>query len=159
MFLLCDDPTAGGTWYAGFDTDAVSPISAPDNLTFDLAGNIWISTRANELGANDGLHAAPTEGAEGGHVKQFFSSVPGFEVSGPVFTPDNTSLFGSVQHPGEGEAGVYESVYEQPTSRWPDGQSPPRPTVVVIQPTTVGARIGGGIASLRRLPSVVAGKG
>ena len=139
MFLLCDDPTAGGTWYAGFDTDAVSPISAPDNLTFDLAGNIWISTRANELGANDGLHAAPTEGAEGGHVKQFFSSVPGAEVSSPVFTPDNTSLFASIQHPAE------DSNYEEPSTRWPDGGNmPPRPSVVVIQNDDPTVRVGTG---------------
>ena len=139
MFLLAGDPAAGSTYYAGFSTDEVSPISAPDNLTFDLGGNIWISTDANELGANDGLYAAPTEGEERGFLRQFLSSVPGAEVSGPVFTPDNTSLFASIQHPGE------DSNYEEPSTRWPDGGNmPPRPSVVIIQNDDPTVRVGTG---------------
>jgi len=136
MFVLCGDPAEGSTYFAGFDTEQVSPISAPDNLVFDLDGNLWISTDGNRLEANDGLYAAPTDGEARGHVKQFFSSVPGAEVSGPEFNRDNSALFVSVQHPGEG------GTYERPISRWPDGDTPVRPTVVVIQSETPGARIG-----------------
>jgi hypothetical protein len=143
MFLLAGDPAQGSTWFAGFDTGEVSPISSPDNITFDLDGNLWISTDglANNLEGNDGLFAVPTEGEERGHLRQFFSSVPGAEVSGPVFTPDNTSLFASIQHPGEG------STYEEPATRWPDGGNmPPLPSVVVIQNDDPTARIGAGSA-------------
>ena len=44
----------------------VSPFAAPDNLTFDDEGNIWISTDGmpNNLPGNDGLFAAATEGEE-----------------------------------------------------------------------------------------------
>jgi secreted PhoX family phosphatase len=129
MFILAGDPANGSTYFAGFDRDLVSPISAPDNITFDLAGNIWISTDGNKLDVNDGLFAAPTMGEERGYVKQFFSAVPGAEVSGPIFNPDNTALFLSVQHPGEG------GTFEEPLSTWPDGDGPPRPSVVVIQAT------------------------
>ncbi len=117
MFILAGDPSQGATHFAGFDPEAVSPIASPDNITFDLDGNLWISTDglANTLEGNDGLFVVPTEGEERGFVRQFFSSVPGAEVSGPVFTPDNTSLFVAVQHPGEG------SHFEEPTTRWPDG--------------------------------------
>ncbi len=82
----------------------MSPFAAPDNLTFDLDGNIWISTDglSNTLSGNDGLFVAPTEGEERGFSRQFFSTVPGAECSGPIFNPDNTALFVSVQHPGEG---------------------------------------------------------
>lgn len=129
MFILGGDPDQGATYYAGLDTGdfPVSPISAPDNLTFDAAGHIWISTDGNELGINDGLYAAPTTGDDRGQTRQFFSAVPGSEVSGPIFTPDNSSLFLSVQHPGEG------GTYEQPLSTWPGTETPPRPTVVLIQ--------------------------
>ena len=132
MFILGGDPAQGSTWYAGLDTDdfPISPISSPDNLTFDNAGNIWISTDGNELGINDGLYAAPTAGDARGQTQQFFSAVPGSEVSGPIFTPDNSSLFLSVQHPGEG------GTYEQPLSTWPGTETPPRPTVVLIQTET-----------------------
>ena len=138
MFLLAGDPAQGSTWFAGFDHELVSPISAPDNITFDLDGNLWISTDGmpRNLPGNDGLYAVPTAGEERGYLRQFFSAVPGSEVSGPEFTPDNTALFASVQHPGEGGS------YEQPTSSWPDGQQPVRPSVVVIQ-AEGGGRVGG----------------
>ena len=109
----------------------VSPNSSPDNITFDALGNNWISTDGlpNSLEGNDGLFVAPTVGDERGFLRQFFSSVPAAEVSGPQFTPDNTTFLTSIQHPGE------DSTYEEPSTRWPDGDEamPPRPSVVVIQ--------------------------
>jgi secreted PhoX family phosphatase len=73
-------------------------------MTFDSDGNLWLSTdgQPKTFEVNDGLFAVPVDGPERGYLRQFFSAVPGAEVSGPVFTPDNTSLFLSVQHPGEG---------------------------------------------------------
>jgi secreted PhoX family phosphatase len=113
----------------------VSPFSAPDNITFDLDGNLWISTDGmpNNLPGNDGLFVVPTEGEARGQVLQFFSSVPGAEVSGPVFTPDNSTLFASIQHPGEGGS------FDEPLTSWPDGGSaPPRPSVVLIERADAG---------------------
>ena len=130
MFLLAGDPAQGSTWFAGFPSDEVSPFSAPDNITFDIDGNLWISTDGmpNNLPGNDGLFVVPTEGEARGQVLQFFSSVPGAEVSGPVFTPDNSALFVSIQHPGEGGS------FTEPLTSWPDGGSaPPRPSVVLIE--------------------------
>lgn len=131
MFILAGDPANGATYFAGFDTELVSPISSPDNITFDRAGNIWISTDGlpNNLEGNDGLFVAPTEGEERGFVRQFFSAVVGSEVTGPVFNPDNTALFVAVQHPGEG------GTFEEPVSTWPNGDGTPRPSVIVIQAT------------------------
>ncbi len=90
----------------------------------------------NSLPGNDGLFAVPTEGDERGYAKQFFSSVTGAEVSGPVFNTDDTALFASIQHPGEG------GTYEEPTSQWPTGDGPPRPSVVVITASSGIAKIG-----------------
>lgn len=131
MFLLAGDPAQGSTWFAGFPTDQVSPFSAPDNITFDVEGNLWFSTDGmpSNLPGNDGLFVVPTEGEARGQVQQFFSAVPGSEVSGPIFSPDNSALFLSIQHPGEGGS------FEQPLTRWPSGgEMPPRPTVVLIAP-------------------------
>lgn len=131
IFLLAGDPAQGSTWFAGFPTDQVSPFSAPDNITFDVDGNLWFSTDGmpSNLPGNDGVFVVPTEGEARGQVQQFFSAVPGSEVSGPVFTPDNSALFLSIQHPGEG------SSFEEPLTRWPSGGDlPPRPTVVLIAP-------------------------
>ena len=106
----------------------MSPFAAPDNLTFDLAGTIWISTDGlpYNLPGNDGLFVAPTEGEQRGRSMQFFSTVPGAECSGPIFNPDQSALFVSVQHPGEGGS------LEEPVSLWPDGEVAPRPSVVLI---------------------------
>ncbi|MFT4040171.1 MAG: PhoX family phosphatase, partial [Thermomicrobiales bacterium] len=138
IFMLCGDPGDESTYFAGFPKDQVSAISSPDNITFDMDGNLWISTdgQPRTLEINDGLFAVPVDGPERGHLRQFFSAVTGAEVSGPIFTPDNTSLFMSIQHPGEG------GVFEAPTTLWPDGAGAPRPALVVIQAEN-GGRIGG----------------
>ncbi|MBA3415534.1 MAG: PhoX family phosphatase [Chloroflexia bacterium] len=142
MFILAGDPNYGGTYYGGYDTGLVSPFASPDNIAFDTAGNLWISTDGmpNSLPGNDGLFATPTEGEERGYTKQFFSSVPGAEVSGPIFNPDDTALFAAVQHPGEG------GTYDAPISQWPTGDGPPRPSVVVITTDGGVARIGSGVS-------------
>lgn len=129
IFMLCGHPSDETTYFGGYDKNQVSAISSPDNITFDLAGNMWISTdgQPSTLFVNDGVFVVPVEGPERGHLKQFFSSVPGSEVCGPEFTPDNSSLFLAIQHPGEG------GDFEHPASYWPDYKAPTRPSVVVVQ--------------------------
>jgi secreted PhoX family phosphatase len=90
----------------------------------------------NNLPGNDGLFMAPTEGEERGLSRQFFSAVPGAECSGPVFNNDNTALFVSVQHPGEG------GTVESPVTQWPDGAVAPRPSVVLITNEDPTKRVG-----------------
>jgi secreted PhoX family phosphatase len=137
MFLLAGDPADESTYFAGFPKEKVSKIANPDNITFDADGNLWISTdgQPSSLEINDGLFAVPTDGADRGYLRQFFSSVTGSEVSGPIFTPDNTALFLSVQHPGEG------GTYDEPTTSWPGTSGAPRPGLVLIQHET-GGKIG-----------------
>jgi len=138
IFLLCGDPADESTYFAGYPREKVSPISSPDNITFDMDGNLWISTdgQPRTLEVNDGLYAVPVSGPERGYLRQFFSSVVGSEVSGPMFTPDNTTLFLSVQHPREG------GTFNEPITSWPGADGPPRPALVVIQAAD-GGRIGG----------------
>lgn len=138
IFLLCGDPRDPATYFAGYPVEqGVSRISCPDNLAFDHAGNLWIATdgQPETFGINDGLFVVPTEGPDRGHVRRFFSAVAGAEVTGHAFTPDDTTLFLSIQHPGEG------SSLAAPTSRFPDGTSPPRPSVLAIA-HLAGAPIG-----------------
>jgi len=104
----------------------------PDNLVFDPAGRLWIATDgAKGIKSADGLWACALSGPERAVTRHFFSCPRGSEMTGPCFTPDGTTLFVSVQHPG------YEkgASFDIPTSRWPaaDGSPmPPRPSVVAI---------------------------
>lgn len=134
IFLLCGDPaTTPGVYFAGFDAAQVSPLSCPDNLDFDDAGNLWIATDGAPatpgFGSwNDGIFAVPTEGAERGFVRQFLSGVRGCEVAALDHSADGRTLFASIQHPGE-DGGLPNTV-----SSWPDGTNlPPRPAVVAVR--------------------------
>jgi secreted PhoX family phosphatase len=117
LLLVCGDPKDPNTYFAGYDKSKVSAISCPDNVTFDGAGNLWISTDGNQLGSNDGLFAVPLEGPERGHVKQFLTVPYGAETCGPLVSRDGRSVFVAVQHPGEVEG----ATLDNPASTWPDG--------------------------------------
>lgn len=130
IFLLCGDPDDPSTFFAGFPPEEVSPISSPDNLEFDRTGNLWIATdgQPSLLGHNDAVHAVPTEGDFRGQVKQFFSAVPAAECASLKFTPNDSTLFVSIQHPGEG------GTLAEPTSLFPNNAAggPAQPTVVAV---------------------------
>jgi len=127
LLLVCGDPDAPETYFAGYPKDKVSPISCPDNVAFDPEGNLWISTDGNVLGSNDGLFRVPVRGPERGHVEQFLTVPVGAETCGPLITRDGRAVFVAVQHPGETDG----STFESPTSTWPHTHGFPRPSVVV----------------------------
>jgi hypothetical protein len=78
----------------------------------------------------------PVDGPERGQLRQFMSAPLGAEVCGCEFTPDGTTLFLSVQHPGEG------GTLARPVSDWPDGGGRvPRPSVIAIRRDD-GGRVG-----------------
>ncbi|MBL8642386.1 MAG: DUF839 domain-containing protein, partial [Rhodospirillaceae bacterium] len=120
---------SGAQYHADLSTGGW--FTNPDNIAFDPQGRIWITTDGGtDFGFADGLWAADVTGPGRALSRAFFASPRGAEMTGPCFTPDGTSLFCSVQHPGEEDG----STFEQPTTRWPDFQDgvPPRPSVVVI---------------------------
>ncbi|NUS06109.1 MAG: PhoX family phosphatase [Nonomuraea sp.] len=125
--LVCGDPNDATTYFAGYDKTKVSPISCPDNVTFDADGNLWISTDGNQLGSNDGLFVMPVRGADRGHLRQFLTVPLGAETCGPLVTADQKSVFVAVQHPGELDG----ASPDNPASHWPDGDQP-RPSVAVV---------------------------
>lgn len=139
ILLLCGDPAqVANTYFAGFPADMVSPISCPDNLAFDAAGNLWIATDGapSTIGYNDGLFKVPLTGDERGHVQQFLAVPRQAETCGPVIHDWEGMVFVAVQHPGEG------GTYELQTSVFPDGYksapvpgdvpTAPRPSVVQV---------------------------
>lgn len=137
--LLTAGPAGVGRY--GGHADA-SPLSCPDNLAFDRGGNLWIATdgQIRTVGANDGVYRVPVRGPDRGNPKQFLSGVPGGEVSGPCFTPDQTTFFCAIQHPGVDVPGA---DWARPGSRFPDYDPavPPRPSVIAVRRSD-GGRVG-----------------
>ncbi|HEY8456421.1 MAG TPA: PhoX family phosphatase [Actinopolymorphaceae bacterium] len=127
LILVCGDPDDPSTYFGGYDKSKVSPISCPDNVAFDGAGNLWIATDGNALGSHDGLFATPVRGRERGNVKQFLTVPVGAETCGPVISEDQRTVFVAVQHPGE----VDGATPDNRASTWPFGDQP-RPSVVCV---------------------------
>ena len=127
LLLVCGDPAEADSYFGGFDKSRVSPISCPDNVAFDPAGGLWISTDGNALGFNDGLYSVATDGPARGETKLFLTVPIGAETCGPVVTRGRALV--NVQHPGETDS----ATIENPASHWPDGgHSQPRPSTVVV---------------------------
>ncbi len=113
-------------------------ISCPDNLTFDARGNLWVTNDVSGKNldkaeyrrfGHNGLFYIPMRGEDAGTVYQVAAAPREAELTGPKFSPDGSTLFLSVQHPGE-----ETKVPGKWSSHWPDGgSSKPSPAVVAIQ--------------------------
>lgn len=114
-------------------------FSCPDNLAFDMSGNLWITTDMSGSAMNtpnkpymsfknNSLFVIPRYGKDAGKVIRLISAPRDAELTGPWFSPDGKTLFLSVQHPGEQTKDVKE-----PTSTWPfDSDNIPKSAVVAI---------------------------
>ncbi len=138
ILVRCGDPSAPGVG-AVFNpaTTANGWFANPDNALIDADGRLWIATDGNSArttGRNDGVWGVETEGAARGTSKLLFRVPHGAELCGPMTTPDMTTMFVAVQHPGQGEGPNGPSSYASPSTRWPDfsPDMPPRPSVVAI---------------------------
>jgi secreted PhoX family phosphatase len=132
IFLLAGKPgqDAGARYHRA--TSDNGWLSCPDNIAFDSKGRIWIVTDGapHAAGVADGVYGADTTGFGRALTRCFYQAPTGAEVCGPIFTPDDTTFFLAVQHPGEDTG----STFEKPSTRWPDFKDgmPPRPAVVAI---------------------------
>lgn len=121
-----------------------SGFSSPDNLAFDANGDLWVVTDISSSSLNKGIYSSfmnnglfviPTSGPSKGHALQFASGPNDCELTGPFFTPDEKTLFLSVQHPGENTTDL-----SNPTSLWPHrkGDGKARCSVVAISGFKLG---------------------
>jgi len=130
VFILAGDPENSldqAHYHNG--TSANGWFSAPDNCSFDKNGYMWIATDGfNRSGQADGIWACAVKDDNKALTKQFLRAPIGAEVCSPCFTPDQKTMFCSIQHPGAG------SSFENPSTRWPDFKKdvPPRPSVIAV---------------------------
>ena len=168
MFAMGGEAALGGAGFAN-----------PDNLLIDTKGNIWMVTdmpsgvlnqavlrRTNEQGeaikasdliglfGNNAIWYLPTSGQSAGKAHLFGMGPMECELTGPCFSEDESTLFLSVQHPGETNGMRQDQAQEERTyaiqttkgktfnqsrivpvgSNWPSGSvnAPPKPAVVAI---------------------------
>ncbi|NBQ53558.1 MAG: DUF839 domain-containing protein, partial [Proteobacteria bacterium] len=122
----------------------------PDNLLFDRAGNLLFTTDVakDKLNkgpyrgmGNNGLFVVPVSGRDSGKALRIASAPVEAEFTGPCFSPDEKTLFLSVQHPGE--ATPFENGAPRYSSSWPDKVKggKPCPALIALQNLPlVGAR-------------------
>ena len=125
QFVLAGDPAVAGS-ATRYPSPAADTFGAPDGLHFDRAGLLWIQTDMSgqsigkgayaNLGNNALLCADPATGA----IKRFLTGPNGCEITGCVVTPDRSTLFINIQHPGE----TSDAGGNSPNSAWPDGTAP-----------------------------------
>lgn len=111
-------------------------FSCPDNMAFDNNGNLWITSdiSGGNLGkapyesfGNNGLFVVPRIGPDAGQVIQVASAPNESELTGPFFSPDQKTLFLSVQHPGEKTTNLNAL-----TSNWPSTDKNKKPLSAVV---------------------------
>ena len=156
--------TGGTPWQGGLG------FSNPDNLAFDAAGNLWLTTdRASsaslDVFGNNSCWVLPRRGAAAGQALCFALGPVDCELCGPCFDASGRTLFLAVQHPGESQGtrqGVdleaqahtlvdrsgrnFEQLRWVPLgSNWPSGVPgrPPRPGVVAISRRDGSALVSG----------------
>jgi secreted PhoX family phosphatase len=107
LFALAGNPVVHQDAYAGSSNiHADNMFNSPDGLAFDRDGRLWIQTDGDYsnagafagMGNNQMLCANPITG----EIKRFMVGPVACEITGIAFTPDHTTMFVGIQHPGEG---------------------------------------------------------
>lgn len=146
LFVIAGDVATSRT----FDGQALGEdniFACPDGLWFDPDARLWIQTDIGEeqqntgdhepMGNNQMLAADPRTG----EIRRFLTGPVGQEVTGITITPDQTTLFVGLQHPGatttaeEWAAGTIRSHY-------PDGGSAIPRSVTLVITREDGGKIG-----------------
>ena len=115
-------------------------FACPDGLMLDARGVLWIQTDAaasqmykgelRNIGNNQMLACDRTTG----EIRRFLTGPTNCEITGATMTPDGTTMFINIQHPGETPSERSDPAEPGKFSRWPDyaaGGRPRSATVVI----------------------------
>jgi hypothetical protein len=129
IFALCGDPAvpAHGSTING------DKFGSPDGIYVAPSGRLWIQTDVSGSTINSGSYAgfgnnqmlcADPSSRE---VRRFLVGPKQCEVTGVFVTPDETTMFVGIQHPGEAPSGSLSPSNPQQYSSWPDKLESGRP--------------------------------
>jgi secreted PhoX family phosphatase len=133
--LLAGDPANDRTEAKGNVKGDI--FGCPDGLMLDARGVLWIQTDAHARELNKGEFArmgnnqmlALDRGT--GEVRRFLTGPVNCEITGATLTPDGTTMFINVQHPGETPSDRSDPADPNRFSRWPSGGRPRSSTVAI----------------------------
>ncbi|NLQ16653.1 PhoX family phosphatase [Marinomonas sp. M1K-6] len=127
LFVLAGNPAVFDDANAGSkNINQDNMFNSPDGLAFDSKGLLWIQTDGNYSNEKDfkgqGNNQMLVGDPETGEIRRFLVGPNECEVTGFAWNPGRTTMFISIQHPGE-----------KGNSHWPEGgQSAPRSSVIAI---------------------------
>ena len=112
-------------------------FACPDGLMLDARGVLWIQTDVHTSQMNKGelvrignnQMLACDRGS--GEVRRFLTGPVGCEITGATQTPDGTTMFINIQHPGETPSDRSDPAEPGRFSTWPSGGRPRSATVVI----------------------------
>ncbi|MCC4274902.1 MAG: transcriptional initiation protein Tat [Marinomonas sp.] len=125
LFVLAGNPAVYDDAYAGSkNVNKDNMFNSPDGLKFDKKGMLWIQTDGNYSNEKDfagqGNNQMLVADPETGEIKRFLVGPKECEITGAAWSADRTTMFVSIQHPGE-----------KGDSVWPNG-GVPRSSVIAI---------------------------
>jgi secreted PhoX family phosphatase len=135
VFIQCGDPAHPDPAKRGdIRGDA---FGSPDGLWIDRDGRLWIETDVSPRTLNQGDYAnlgnnqMLCANTATGEVRRFLTGPAGCEITGASQTPDGTTMFVNIQHPGETPGERSDPDNPAAYSRWPDGARPRSATLAI----------------------------
>ncbi len=112
-------------------------FACPDGLYVDARGVLWIETDMHasqmykgelaRIGNNQMLACDRATG----EVRRFLTGPTNCEITGATQTPDGTTMFINIQHPGENASDRSDPADPAKFSKWPTGTRPRSATVAI----------------------------
>ena len=151
IFVLAGQPSVTDARKPTANITLDNLFNSPDGLSFDSTGRLWIQTDGNFSNVGDFAGMGNNQLLVGDvatkEIRRFLVGPSGCEVTGITWTPDRTTMFVNMQHPGEvgnhpnapkladGKVFGDNEIARSPTafSQWPVRGMRPRSAVVIIR--------------------------
>jgi uncharacterized protein len=125
-------------------------FACPDTIAFDGRGVLWIGSDISPTSLNKGEMQSLGNNqllacdVATGEVRRFLTGPVGCELTAATFSPDGTTMFVNIQHPGESPAERSDPADPRRYSNWPDFKPNGRPRSATV---AIRKRDGGVIGS------------
>ncbi len=136
LLLQAGNPQAARAEHRGnLQGDA---FANPGALALDGRGRLWVGTGMASTALGQGAMAALGQNAllacnpVNGEVQRFLTGPVNSAIGGVAFTPDGSTLFATISHPGEAPGERNDPAAPRRYSNWPDFKADGRPRSAVL---------------------------